>query len=198
MKILLNTKSLLQSNHFNLLKSQKILLSNWSCTLNLNNQYHKINTNEIKSFHKPFNQNVHKFHTNGINFGIVNKRDADFDSNTVSIYEGKFTSNIMRVKLFSLATSVMGLLAQPILWEKGQEVGGTGLGLLMCSIAGVFTFVTPLLLHFVMKKYVIDIKYNKEKDEYTCVTLSFFMFRNKVTFAFALISFIFFFILCLY
>lgn len=97
-----------------------------------------------------------------------------------SIYSGKYTSRIVRVKIFSLATSAMGLYAQPILWQQGQVVGGTSLGVLMCSIAGIFTFVTPALLHFVTKKYVVDIRYNKETDEYTTITVSFFLFKNKV------------------
>lgn len=98
----------------------------------------------------------------------------------VSIYQGKYTHQILRVKMFSLATSAMGMLAQPILWNKSLEVGGTGLGVAICSVAGVFTFITPLLLHFVTKKYVIDIKYNEKTDEYTCVTISLFLFKNEV------------------
>lgn len=104
----------------------------------------------------------------------------DSNPEEVSIYQGKYTNQILRVKMFSLTTSAMGLVAQPILWHKGIEVGGTGLGILICSVAGIFTFVTPLLLHFVTKKYVIDIKYNEKTDEYTCVTISFFLFRNEV------------------
>lgn len=99
----------------------------------------------------------------------------------VTIYTGKFTRQIVRVKMFSLTTSAMGLVAQPVLWHKGLEVSGTGLGVLLCSVAGLFTFVTPVLLHLVTKKYVIDIKYNKQTDEYTCMTVSFFLFENKVS-----------------
>lgn len=108
----------------------------------------------------------------------------DSNPDEVSIYQGKYTNQILRVKMFSLTTSAMGLVAQPILWHKGIEVGGTGLGMLICSVAGIFTFVTPLLLHFVTKKYVIDIKYNEKTDEYTCVTISFFLFRNEVRISF--------------
>lgn len=99
----------------------------------------------------------------------------------VTIYTGKFTRQIIRVKLFSLTTSAMGLLAQPVLWQKGLEVSGTGLSVIICSVAGLFIFVTPVLLHLVTKKYVIDIKYNKKTDEYTCMTVSFFLFQNKVS-----------------
>lgn len=99
----------------------------------------------------------------------------------VSIYTGKYNWRIMRVKIFSLTTSVLGVCAQPFLWQKSQLIGSTGLGVLVCSIAGVFTFITPILIHFVMKKYVVDIRYNKETDEYTCYTISFFLLKNKVT-----------------
>lgn len=97
-----------------------------------------------------------------------------------TIYTGKFTRQIIRVKMFSLTTSAMGLVAQPVLWQKGLEVSGTGLSVVVCSVAGLFIFVTPVLLHLVTKKYLIDIKYNKKTDEYTCMTVSFFLFQNKV------------------
>lgn len=105
---------------------------------------------------------------------------TDDNPELVSVYQGKYTNQILRVKMFSLMTSAVGLVAQPVLFNKGIEVGGTGLGFLMCSVVGIFTFVTPLLLHFVTKKYVIDIKYNRKTDEYTCVTISFFLFKNEV------------------
>lgn len=98
----------------------------------------------------------------------------------VSIYTGKYNWRIIRVKIFSLTTSVLGVCAQPFLWQKSQLIGSTGLGVLVCSTVGVFTFITPILIHFIMKKYVVDIRYNKATDEYTCYTISFFLFKNKV------------------
>lgn len=102
-------------------------------------------------------------------------------SDGVSIYTGKYNWRIIRVKIFSLTTSALGVCAQPYLWQKSQLIGSTGLGVLVCSIVGVFTFITPILIHFIMKKYVVDIRYNKETDEYTCYTISFFLFKNRVT-----------------
>lgn len=98
----------------------------------------------------------------------------------ISIYTGKYNWRIIRVKIFSLTTSLLGVCAQPFLWQKSQLIGSTGLGVLVCSSVGVFTFVTPILIHYIMKKYVVDIRYNKETDEYTCYTISFFLFKNKV------------------
>lgn len=131
------------------------------------------------------NRNVPRF-MSSIKPNLNNERPKyvtdDSNPDAVSVYEGKFTKQIIRVKMFSLATSVIGLFAQPILWHRAVEASGTGLGVLVCSVAGIFTFITPLLLHFVTKKYVIDVRYNKKTDEYTCVTVSFFLFRNEVNF----------------
>lgn len=156
-----------------------------------NLQFNAVDSRILKTFSQScIGSNVQRFMSsnrfeNGSN--IPKPKSKPFytdDSNPdeVSVYQGKYTNQILRVKMFSLTTSVMGLVAQPILWHKGLEVGGTGLSVLMCSVAGIFTFVTPLLLHFVTKKYVIDIKYNEKTDEYTCVTISFFLFRNEVRF----------------
>lgn len=97
------------------------------------------------------------------------------------IYEGKFGSRIKRVKLFSLTTSAMGLAAQPVLFQKGMEMSGYGLGSALCGIAAVFTFITPVLLHLVTKKYVIELRYDPKTDEYVATTISLFLMRNDVS-----------------
>lgn len=96
------------------------------------------------------------------------------------IYNGKFKTRIIRVKLFSLSTSLMGLSAQPILLEKGMELGGKGLATFLCTLAGIFTFVTPVLLHFITKKYVIQITHDPKTDEYVATIISFFLTKKLV------------------
>lgn len=108
---------------------------------------------------------------------VNNVRNENFGE---SVYKGKYVSQIMRVKLFSMMTSIFGASVQPMLWQKGLEVSGVGVGITVCSLVGIFTFVTPVLLHLVVRKYVFDILYNKEKDEYTAITISPLMFRKMV------------------
>jgi transmembrane protein 70 len=43
-----------------------------------------------------------------------------------------------------------------------------------------FTFATPLLIHFISKKYVTEMYYNKAKDSYTAITYSLLLRRKKV------------------
>lgn len=183
MRFLTNVNNLLLCSHSNVIKSSRHFRWCLPATVNVTGSIRLLNAVDFtKSNPKSaFTQHVQTFMSNSSNRSIE-KPQPHKSPEGVSVYKGKYTSQIIRVKLFSLSTSAMGLMAQPILWHKGLEVSGTGLGVLLCSVAGIFTFVTPVLLHFVTKKYVVDIKYNEETDEYTCLTVSFFLFKNKVRF----------------
>lgn len=97
------------------------------------------------------------------------------------IYYGTLTPKIRAVKVFSLTTSAVGVTIQPMLIEQGSKLGGMPMVVFMCGFAGLFTFVTPLLLHFVTKKYVTQIAYDAARDEYTATTISFFLLRKQVS-----------------
>lgn len=96
------------------------------------------------------------------------------------IYYGTLTPKIRAVKVFSLTTSLVGLAAQPMLVEQGAKIGGTALIVFMCSFVGFFTFVTPVFLHFITKKYVCKIHYDSAKQEYTATTISFLLLKKEV------------------
>lgn len=192
MRILMNVNSLLLCSQSHILKPNRLFrwhLPASTYVTGSNQNSNAVQLKLCKSLPKlAINQHVQRFLCSTSSSNNSNKQSTDDSTKdtgdsdgVISIYEGKYTKQILRVKMFSLTTSAMGLVAQPVLWQKGLEVSGTGLSVLICSVAGIFTFVTPLLLHFVTKKYVIDIEYNKKTDEYTCITISFFLFKNKVT-----------------
>lgn len=52
----------------------------------------------------------------------------------------------------------------------------------MLGAVGFFTFVTPILLHSVTKKYVINLTFNPDKETYTAETLTFFLRKQKLEF----------------
>lgn len=191
MRFLLNVNSLLQCSHSHIIKSSRQFRWNFTATAYLPASDRLLHTANLRNRLPKIDlvQNVQKFmSTNSFSKDSSHNSTANTKHSTVdeddidgvSIYEGKITKQIVRVKMFSITTSAMGLLAQPIIWTRAVEASGTGLGTILCSIVGIFTFVTPVLLHFVTKKYVIDIRYNEQKDEYTCATVSFFLFKNKV------------------
>ncbi|XP_055913989.1 transmembrane protein 70 homolog, mitochondrial [Eupeodes corollae] len=104
------------------------------------------------------------------------------ESDETLIYHGSLAPRMKAVKIFSLTTSLTGLAAQPILMEQGMKIGGTGMAVALCTVAGFFTFVTPLLLHFITKKYVTEIHYNAKTDEYTATTISILLYKIKTKF----------------
>ena len=97
------------------------------------------------------------------------------------IYYGTLAPKIKAVKVFSLTTSLAGLAAQPILIEHGAKIGSTPLLVFMCGFVGFFTFVTPVFLHFITKKYVCQIDYDRTNQEYTATTISLLLTKTKVS-----------------
>lgn len=98
------------------------------------------------------------------------------------IYQGPLTPQIKAVKIFSLTSSMAGLMAQPIIVKQAATIGSTSLLVVICSMVGFFTFITPLLLHFVTKKYVTDIHYDPETSTYKATTINFFLAEKEVRF----------------
>ena len=101
-----------------------------------------------------------------------------------AIYEGILSTQIKLVKGFSLMTSVLGITAQPILYFHIQNAAQVQLPAAMAfgAVFSFFTFVTPLLVHSVAKKYVTKMYYDSRKDTYTAVTYSFLIRPKEVKF----------------
>ncbi|XP_042877528.1 transmembrane protein 70 homolog, mitochondrial-like [Penaeus japonicus] len=97
------------------------------------------------------------------------------------IYRGILATQIRMVKTFSLSTTMLGLMMQPIIVQKASETS-FGIVVAMGSFIGFFTFVTPLLIHWITKKYVTRLEYDHEKDLYSATTLSFFLREKKIHF----------------
>jgi len=101
------------------------------------------------------------------------------DGKPTIIYDGALKNQIRHVKLFSFATTGMGISLQAVLYDRLQ---GSSLAALMgvFGIVGFFTYVTPVLIHLMAKRYVTEIIYDPISDSYTSVTYSFFLQRNEV------------------
>lgn len=93
------------------------------------------------------------------------------------------TPNIKSVKVFSITTSVIGVVAQPILYEQAAKMGGsTPVIVAICGFIGFFTFITPVLIHAITKKYVTELHFNPATNEYTATIISFFLTKRETTF----------------
>uniref|UniRef100_A0A3B4A2C7 Uncharacterized protein n=1 Tax=Periophthalmus magnuspinnatus TaxID=409849 RepID=A0A3B4A2C7_9GOBI len=92
-------------------------------------------------------------------------------------------TNVMCVKAFSYSTSGASLLLLPhILVTTGLTAHSWAYQLLFCGVIGVFTFVTPVLLHLVTRGYVVRLYHHPECDTYTAVTYSVFLTEKRTRF----------------
>ncbi|KAG5676790.1 hypothetical protein PVAND_006598 [Polypedilum vanderplanki] len=99
------------------------------------------------------------------------------------VYYGTLTPQIRAVKVFSLTTSLIGVIAQPFLYEQASKLGtSTPVILGICGFIGFFTFITPFLIHIIASKYVTELHYNSNTNEYCATTISFFMTKKKIKF----------------
>lgn len=111
------------------------------------------------------------------------EKEENFEEHEQTIYKGILATQIKLVKSFSLMTSVIGLACQPVLFMK-MGAGSANLPLIIASGAflSFFTFATPLLIHWVSKKYVVELVYNKIDDTYTAITYSLLLRKKEVNF----------------
>lgn len=70
---------------------------------------------------------------------------------------------------------------QPILYKEILALNSIPLAVGAYSFVGLFTFVTPLLLHLVTRKYVTHLQYDKTNDVYIAKTYNFFCLPKEVS-----------------
>lgn len=99
-----------------------------------------------------------------------------------NIYKGMLAPRIRNLKIVSFLTSGVGLFIQPMLLQRASEIGSSLAATIgVCTIAGFFTFITPVLIHLVTRKYVTSVEYNEKNDEYIATVISFFLKPKRVS-----------------
>lgn len=98
------------------------------------------------------------------------------------VYDGALKKQLRHVKLFSIITSMTGLTMQPVIIKTMDQHGKAATAALL-TMVGFFTFVTPVLIHLMSKKYVVEIIFDPTRQEYTAATYNFFLMRKEVRFA---------------
>ncbi|XP_056149443.1 transmembrane protein 70, mitochondrial [Lampris incognitus] len=98
------------------------------------------------------------------------------------IYTGSLGKMIRGVKFFSYTSSGMSLCMMPHILKAGLGVQSLAVHAAFFSVIGVFTFITPVLLHLVTRGYVVRLYHNADTDAYTAVTYSFLLMEKKTVF----------------
>lgn len=103
------------------------------------------------------------------------------EKNKTLVYLGSIRSTVKMVKGLSLTTSFLGILAQPILLQKlsGSSLGAT---VIVVSCASFFIFVTPLMLHYITRRYVTELTYDPDTKEFNATTLSLLNRKKHISF----------------
>ncbi|KAK3929057.1 Transmembrane protein 70-like protein, mitochondrial [Frankliniella fusca] len=120
----------------------------------------------------------HKIHTSSHCF-VKSHEHGQENRKPIIVYQGRMETQIRRTKLFSFSTTIIGLAVQPMLYN---QVTSLPVLIVTCSIAGFFTFITPFLLHQLVKKYVNHVSYNEENDTYYAHCTTFLFQERKIPF----------------
>lgn len=98
----------------------------------------------------------------------------------VNIYRGGLSMKFDLMKLLALCTSFSGITNFPIIYSQIEKLGGTITTTCLCSLSAVILFAIPLGIHLFANKYVVDIRYNPETDEYTATKINLILLKNHV------------------
>lgn len=92
------------------------------------------------------------------------------------------------VKMFSLSTSIMGLLMQPYILMHAGELP-LWLKAILTGSVSFFVFATPLLIHFFTSRYVLHLYYDPPTKVFTATTYSLFVRPKDMKFTAADVEF---------
>lgn len=99
------------------------------------------------------------------------------------IYTGNLARTVFGVKFFSYSTSMISLVFLPYLLSQSNVVfGSQPLQILFYGIMGSFTVITPMLLHFLTKGYVIRLYHEATTDTYRAITYNVVLSETSTVF----------------
>lgn len=97
------------------------------------------------------------------------------------VYTGPNNSSVKLVKYFSLSTSAIGVLLQPYLLSQMIN-NGLAVKMTIVSFTAFFVLGTPFLLHYISKRYVMQMYYNDSTNTFTACQLNFFAREKRFSF----------------
>ncbi|XP_004680081.2 PREDICTED: transmembrane protein 70, mitochondrial [Condylura cristata] len=99
------------------------------------------------------------------------------------IYTGNLARTVRGVKCFSYSTSLISLAFLPYIFAQNNIIfGSLPLQVLFYGIIGSFTVITPALLHFVTKGYVIRLYHEATTDTYKAITYNVVLSETSTVF----------------
>ncbi|MFH4981041.1 hypothetical protein AB6A40_007750 [Gnathostoma spinigerum] len=96
------------------------------------------------------------------------------------------TRGVVAAKILSLSSSVMGLVMVPILTQYLWEAAADRPAVMMFAIVAnsflILLSFTPFLLQFLVKRFIVDLRYNPETKVFTTIHYGFFLNKKALRF----------------
>lgn len=97
------------------------------------------------------------------------------------VYYGPFSSKVRGVKMLSVSSSLTGMSLFPFLVMRAEKLPPFLQGL--CGlVAGFFIFLQPVIIHWLVYRYVIALYYDSQTKTFTATTVTFIGTKRDMKF----------------
>lgn len=98
------------------------------------------------------------------------------------IYVGPLTRKVRNIKIFSLLSTLVSIGFQPFLYMKLVEEDNLANAGTIFALFNIMTISSPLLVHLLAKRYVIELYHHPKEEEYSAKIFTFFCKQKEITF----------------
>lgn len=108
--------------------------------------------------------------------------DSRVEEASALVYDGTMNQMVSRVKQFSLFTSAAILFSQPFMWGELAALNNVILQSVLCGGLSFFMLGTPILIHRMTMKYVLNMTLDRETKTFEVTTYSIILRKKKMQF----------------
>ncbi|GFW97529.1 transmembrane protein 70 homolog, mitochondrial [Trichonephila clavipes] len=137
------------------------------------------NTNNLLFRNQYSKKVIPTFHL--IHTSRCQKKENETSTKNIVIYEGPLKTRIKRVKLLSLASSMVGFAMLPsVVLDLNQISVALSCGVVLFSS---FFCSTPILLDWITRRYVLRLEYDPSTELFTTRTFNIVTMEKELTFS---------------
>ena len=124
------------------------------------------------------------FFTSHLNINLSKSAaiSEDVDDRGETVYVGTVGGKMRAIKIFSLGTSFLSLCSQPFILFSIDSNQPVGITLYFTFLLNLIVMTNPVIIHFISKKYVTELFWNRSTDVFTAAIWSFFARRKEIHF----------------
>lgn len=100
----------------------------------------------------------------------------------VLVYEGQLTPSVRRIKMFSLTTTFVGLIAYPFLFKKASSQKKSAIAQVFVGWTLIMVIFSPLALNYITKRYISELRFNRDTRTFRAITYNLFNLRKETHF----------------